>query len=163
MLTSSRSILDKQGRLSVSHLTIEDAHRVASRLSEQDSRELHLLGVAPFPVLEYAAKTGAYVGLVDGLAEAAFGCNHAVKPSAIWFVGSDTARQDKLSFAKLTKRWINFFNAYTEVGNVVPVQSTGTISWLKSLDFQFEDEPYTINENPFLRFSRGPLSTSLPH
>lgn len=155
--------LDKEGPITVRRMEESDVGELASRLSQSDLRELDMLGVDPFEALREGYMCGAFAGEVNGEVEAAFGLNRKVYPAAIWMLGSDRARRHVRAFMAVSKRWVEMFNVNMAIANVVPETSTTTIRWLKALDFEFEDAVYNVNGYAFLRFYRGPLTTSLPH
>lgn len=157
------TILDREGPLTITRMELEHVAPLSTRLSSNDLHELEKLGVDAFEALFSGYRLGSFVGLVDGEVEAAFGVNKNVYPAAIWFLGSKRARQHRRHFITMSRRWVEWMNRDCAVANVVPADNKTTIAWLKSLDFEFEDEVYTINGHAFLRFQRGPLTTNPPH
>lgn len=155
---------DREGRLSVSVLTHEDISILAGSLSLNSLDEIRLLDLDPIEVLELAVEQEAYVlRLDDDLPIACFGLNKNIHPASIWLLVTPLVGKHAISFHKLSKRWVDMFSARNDVANIVPSNHHGTIKWLKSLDFAFENEPYTFNGSAFLRFSKGAQTRSLPH
>lgn len=164
MLSSQpNTILDREGPITIRRMNFEDVGELATRLSPSDLRELEYLGISAKEALTDGYKLGSFVGCVNGEVEAAFGVNKKVYPAAIWLLGSTRARRHVRALMALSHRWIQMFNTNLAVANIVPETNATTIRWLKALDFEFEDTVYNVNGYAFLRFYRGPLTTSLPH
>lgn len=156
-------ILDREGRLTVRRMVRGDINIVSDKLSGSDRKELALLGITPYEAMAAGYRLGSFSGCLDGEPECCFGLNSRVEPAAIWLLGSDAVRKQRKSFIAITKRWVAMLNRDKSVGNIVPDCNVKTIRWLKSLDFEFDPDVYTVNGSAFRRFRRGPLTSSLPH
>lgn len=162
-LPLSTTTLDSEGPYTIRRMVEEDVGKLAMKLAANDLRELEMLDTSPFEAMREGFQIGSVVGVMDGEPEAAFGINSRVYPAAVWFLGSEKARTSPRAFQALSKRWVEMWARRTAMANIVPQQNLRTIRWLKSLDFEFEDRVYTVNGHAFLRFYRGPLTTSLLH
>lgn len=159
--------LDREGRFTIHELRVRDIDPLSSSLCEMDLRELELLGTKPQDALRHGYLIGnAYVARDGDTPVAAFGVNYTVTPGAIWFFGSKVRFDYPVTFQRLSKRWMKFLCEGKVCGNVVPADHHGTIRWLKSLDFAFNNEVFKFHGHDFLMFMskpEGPATKSLRH
>ena len=149
------------GQLDIVYSNIDDARYLQDNLRSQDIRECMIHGVTPnralhMPLADKNCKT--FTALVDDTPICMFGTleNYENKNiGSIWLLGSNGIEKYYFSFLKASKELLELLQQDFQVlENVVPIDHTRTIAWLKWLGFIFYDEPLIVNSFACLRFVR---------
>ncbi len=156
-----RKYLATLGKLEIVESNLDDATYLQDNLRPQDIRECMIHGVTPnralnLPLVDKACKT--FTAIVDDIPICMFGTmqNYENKKLAsIWLLGSKGIEKNYFSFLKASIELIELLQQDFEVlENVVPIDHSKTISWLKWLGFIFHKDPVIVNSYACLRFVR---------
>ena len=147
----------KAGRLTVRLADPLDVQDLVPRLRPWDLVECLALGRAPATALmdPFVAGHGPTTFALeqDGKLIALAGLTPLLIGSGIWMLGSEEIDDCGLDFLRLGREWVHWAaREHGPLQNVVPVQCTTTIRWLKWMGFDFDPSFMHFSGVRFVRF-----------
>jgi|9_EtaG_2_1085328.scaffolds.fasta_scaffold00183_22 hypothetical protein len=164
-MASTNSIARKHfasiGKLEIVQANLDDAKYLQDNLRPQDVRECMIHGVTPNRALHMPLADDnciTYTALVDDIPICMFGTmqNYENKKlGSVWLLGTKGIEKNYFSFLKASIELVELLQQNFEVlENVVPIDHSKTILWLKWLGFIFHKDPVIVNSFACLRFVR---------
>ena len=137
----------------------EHADYLHTRLRKTDMREIWLHEADPSEALhcplQHNHKT--MTALINGKPLCMFGtvAIEGTNDAIVWALGSNLINEHKKSFYKASLKVVHILQGeYETIWNIVPFDHTETISWLKKLGFNIQEEYISLKNVPMLYFSR---------
>ncbi len=147
------------GRLTIDIVPARGKHcrSIAKRMRAADVAECKAMaGLSPFDGLRLSMKRSrAFTVVIDGRPEAMFGTsdlNVLVGLGSVWMLGTDEVDRQPKALLRLSPKWVaKLFARYDVLRNVVSVDNSASIRWLKWLGATFSD-PITVGGTSFVLF-----------
>lgn len=130
---------------------------IARRMRAADADECRAMaGLSPLDGLRSSMlRSEAYTALVNGQPEAMFGTsdiNVLAGIGSAWLLGTDEVTRHPKEFLRMSREWLaKPFTRYSVLRNVVSVENSASIRWLKWLGATFSD-PIDVGGKPFVLF-----------
>ena len=163
----NRDIVASLRNISLAKAKIADVMPVSQNMRLPDIRECAIFGTQPFDCLMDAVinhPDETYTILINKQPVAMCGTSQypdSKDNASVWMLGTNDIDKHYFVFLRGAKECINILQAeYKNIDNIVPVDHTKTIQWLKWCGFKFEEHIENHYGYDFLRFNRCNLFQS---
>lgn len=146
---------DKKVNFYIRPSEAEDINYLYDKLRQADIEEVTAIGSDPLTSLceGFIFSQECYTFIYNNKPSGMFGLGYLDNNlGSIWFLGSDEVFKVPKEWIKLGRQYINhFLEKYPVLTNMVSVNNTAHIKWLKHLGAKFS-APYEKNSNLFKDF-----------
>lgn len=146
---------DKKVNFYIKPSEAEDVNYLYNKLRQADIEEVTAIGSDPLTSLceGFIFSQECYTCFYDEKPIGMFGLGYlADNTGSIWFLGTDETLKHPKEWIKNGRQYVNhFLENYPVLTNMVSVNNTAHIQWLKHLGAIFS-APYEVNSNLFKDF-----------